>query len=166
MTKDEIKESYKIRDVAEANGLEVDSKGFCRCPFHSGDDTPSLKIYDNQNTFFCYACQAQGDVITFTMRLYGISFKDACIALSGAEADPITKYTIRRQERQRRARERKKQDLNDKINELNKEIRKYWQYLMFDEPMSDEWVEDYNKWQMLTYKSDVLMEQMYDKARH
>jgi len=48
-----------------------------RCPFHESDDTPSFTIYANQNRFFCFACQAQGDAIEYVMRTDGCDFKTA-----------------------------------------------------------------------------------------
>ncbi|WP_321308605.1 CHC2 zinc finger domain-containing protein [Marinifilum fragile] len=38
-----------------------------KCPFHE-DDNPSLKIYANTNTFNCFGCGANGDVIEFIQK--------------------------------------------------------------------------------------------------
>lgn len=54
-------------------------KGFIRCPFHH-EDTASLKLY--RHSYYCFGCGAGGDVIDFTMRLYGLNFKAACDKLA------------------------------------------------------------------------------------
>jgi len=46
------------------------------CPFHN-EKTPSFYIYPESNKFYCFGCQAKGDVITLTMALHGIEFKEA-----------------------------------------------------------------------------------------
>ncbi len=38
-----------------------------KCPFHE-DDKPSMKIYPNTNTFNCFGCSANGDVIEFIQK--------------------------------------------------------------------------------------------------
>jgi DNA primase len=51
-----------------------------RCPFHE-DRNPSLVLYPESGTFFCFGCRAHGDVITFLMRIEGLSFRQAVDAL-------------------------------------------------------------------------------------
>ena len=54
MTAEEIKQTYSMRDILEKYGIHVNRSGFASCPFHTGDRTPSLKIYDRD--FYCFAC--------------------------------------------------------------------------------------------------------------
>lgn len=48
------------------------------CPFHKNgqERTPSFVIYPN-NTYHCFACQANGDSIDFVQRRQGTGFLDA-----------------------------------------------------------------------------------------
>jgi hypothetical protein len=46
------------------------------CPFHN-EKHASFYIYPETNTFHCFGCQANGDVIKLTMHLHGINFKEA-----------------------------------------------------------------------------------------
>ncbi|VVA43955.1 conserved hypothetical protein [Candidatus Roizmanbacteria bacterium] len=46
------------------------------CPFHE-EKTPSFTIYIDKNTFHCFGCQANGDVITFKMKVENLTFVDA-----------------------------------------------------------------------------------------
>ena len=49
------------------------------CPFEGhDDDTPSLTIYTQNNSFYCFGCQKGGDAITFIQILYGYDFLEAC----------------------------------------------------------------------------------------
>ena len=46
------------------------------CPFH-GEKTPSFNIYTENNSFYCFGCNAGGDVITFTMRIENLDYIEA-----------------------------------------------------------------------------------------
>ena len=74
-----VKQSVTTRQAAERYGLSVNQSGMARCPFHE-DHNPSMKVDDR---FYCFGCHATGDVIDFTARLFGISFKDAAEKLAG-----------------------------------------------------------------------------------
>lgn len=45
------------------------------CPIHNGKDNNFA--YKDRH-FVCYVCGAQGDVITFVQKLFGLGFMDAC----------------------------------------------------------------------------------------
>lgn len=47
-----------------------------RCPFHD-DRTPSLVVYPETQSFYCFGCQVGGDVITFLQELEGLTFPEA-----------------------------------------------------------------------------------------
>lgn len=64
-----VKESVTARQVAEQYGLKVNRNGMVCCPFHK-DRHPSMKV---EKGFYCFACGAKGDVITFTGKLFGMS---------------------------------------------------------------------------------------------
>ena len=74
-----VKAAVTLRQAAETYGLTVSRNGMTCCPFHE-DRHPSLKM--NEDYFFCFGCGASGDVIDFTARLFGISFKDAATKLA------------------------------------------------------------------------------------
>lgn len=79
---EELKERLTMQQVAEFYGFEVNRGGFITCPFHSGDNSPSLKIYPGNRGFHCFGCGAHGDVITFVMKYLNLSFAQAVIRLS------------------------------------------------------------------------------------
>lgn len=72
---DAIKQQITTRQFAESVGIPIDRHGFIVCPFH-GDRDASLKLYDN-GSWYCFGCNQGGDVISFAMRWYGESFKEA-----------------------------------------------------------------------------------------
>lgn len=67
------------RMAAEHFGLSVSRNGMVCCPFHD-DRHPSMKFYDDH--FHCFGCQATGDVIEFTSKLFGITALEAAQKLA------------------------------------------------------------------------------------
>ena len=75
---DDVKSTITTRDAAQRYVLTVSRNGMCRCPFHD-DKNPSMKV---DKRFHCFGCQADGDVIEFTARLFGFNRKAACCKLA------------------------------------------------------------------------------------
>ncbi|MBQ4152758.1 MAG: DNA primase [Oscillospiraceae bacterium] len=48
----------------------------CLCPFHS-EKTPSMVIYNDTQSFYCFGCGAGGDVITFIMKIENLEYIEA-----------------------------------------------------------------------------------------
>ena len=65
---DAIRGRVTALDAAQHYGITV-HRGMARCPFH-GDRTPSMKI---DSRYHCFGCQADGDAVDFTARLFGLS---------------------------------------------------------------------------------------------
>ena len=47
------------------------------CPFHEGDNEPSLVVTPSKNLWHCFGCGAGGDVIEWVRRTEGVSFRHA-----------------------------------------------------------------------------------------
>lgn len=73
-----VKKAVSVRQAAEYYGLQVNRAGMCRCPFHY-DRHPSMKV---DRRFHCFGCGADGDVIHFTAKLFGLSDKAAARKLA------------------------------------------------------------------------------------
>jgi len=47
---------------------------FIKCPFHSGDNTPSLRIYpssdDGEGSYFCWGCKSSGTPVHFVKQFH------------------------------------------------------------------------------------------------
>jgi len=55
------------------------------CPFHE-DSAPSLRVRIPGGGFFCHGCGAKGgDVIAFFMKLTGLPFRKAALAIDQQE---------------------------------------------------------------------------------
>lgn len=74
----EVRERITAREVALACGIEVSRYGMACCPFHN-DRHPSMKL---DQRYHCFGCGADGDAISLTARLYGLSEKDAAKKLA------------------------------------------------------------------------------------
>jgi DNA primase len=74
------------------------------CPFHS-EKTPSFSVNPNDNVFYCFGCQAKGDVIAFVMEKEALDFPGAVERLA-AKAGITLRYTDRSEGEGRRKRAR------------------------------------------------------------
>ena len=70
---DAVKQSVITRQAAELYGVKVRRNNMASCPFHK-DKTPSMKV---DKRFHCFGCGADGDVIDFVSRIFGISSLEA-----------------------------------------------------------------------------------------
>ena len=73
-----VKQAVPTRQAAEFYGVQVGRNGMACCPFHD-DKHPSMKV---DRRFHCFGCQADGDVIDFTARLFGLNKKEAASRVS------------------------------------------------------------------------------------
>jgi DNA primase len=60
----EIKQQLGIATVLNYYNIAISSNRHCLCPFHT-DEKPSLRIYEETNTYHCFGCGKTGDVIQF-----------------------------------------------------------------------------------------------------
>ena len=51
------------------------------CPFHS-ETKPSFSINESEGFFYCFGCQASGDLIDFYCRINGLDFKEGLAQLA------------------------------------------------------------------------------------
>ncbi len=64
------------------------------CPLHGGDGySLSIKRGQDRWLFTCFACGEKGDVLTFAMKLYGLSFRDAMARLADGRTFDLTVAT-------------------------------------------------------------------------
>lgn len=73
-----ITENLRLRDVMEFYGVQFNSRGFAKCPFHT-EKTASLSIKNEH--YKCFGCGAYGSVIDFVMKYYGLKFMQAVVKL-------------------------------------------------------------------------------------
>ena len=73
-----VKDNVTARQAAELYGIHVGRSGMAVCPFHN-DRNPSMKV---DRRFHCFGCQADGDVIDFAAKLFGLGKKAAAEKLA------------------------------------------------------------------------------------
>lgn len=110
-----IKERVSIKEVLSAYGYEINRAGYISCPFHS-EKTASCKVYENR--FHCFGCGTDGDIFTFTERLFDIDFKQALVRINedfhlglelDGEASPEAKREAAERLKQKKKAQREKQ---------------------------------------------------------
>lgn len=73
---EKIRSTNSLFDWLIRYGIEIDRKGFSKCPFHD-EKTASFRVYKD-GTYHCFGCGAHGDVITFVMNMQNLSFTETC----------------------------------------------------------------------------------------
>lgn len=78
-----IKSTLSIdRVVSQYISLRKSGNRFTgKCPFHD-DRSPSLVVYPETSSFYCFGCQKSGDIFRFVMGIEKLTFKQAVEALS------------------------------------------------------------------------------------
>jgi DNA primase len=60
------------------------------CPFHT-EKTPSFSVSATKQFYYCFGCQAKGDVLKFVMEIEGLTFPEALKELADRHGIPIPK---------------------------------------------------------------------------
>lgn len=158
MTKEEIKNTYSMREIVERYGQHPNRAGFIRCPFHKGDNDASMKIY--KDSYHCFGCGANGDIFTFIQRMDNCDFKTAFYSLGGTYEKPtfqskLSVYRLKKQEEQRKKEEiklKRKKELNNMLIDI------YRDWMKKSEPFSDVWCDCSNALTKQLYIHEVLNE--------
>jgi DNA primase len=75
---DRVRAAASIVDVVSAH-TDVRKQGaryVGLCPFHD-ERTPSFSLNPSENLYYCFGCQASGDVFTFLREKEGLEFREA-----------------------------------------------------------------------------------------
>jgi DNA primase len=108
-SKDRVRDAVDFVELVSAR-TELRRAGPARyeglCPFHE-ERSPSFGIDPAQKVYYCFGCQASGDVFTFVQETEGVDFKGAlelladrfAVALELEEEDPKQAERRRRKER-------------------------------------------------------------------
>ena len=73
---EEIKQRVTIEHICNKAGIEINRAGFIK-GFNRSDSTPSLKIYNDTNSYFDYGSSSGGSVIDFYMECYNVDIQTA-----------------------------------------------------------------------------------------
>ena len=107
-SKDRVRDAVDFVELVSAR-TELRRAGPARyeglCPFHE-ERTPSFGIDPTQKVYYCFGCQAAGDVFTFVQEIEGVDFKGALELL----ADRYGVELEREEEDSKEAERRKKRE--------------------------------------------------------
>lgn len=148
-----------MQQVAEHYGFEPNRAGFIKCPFHQGDHTASLKLYQDDGGFHCFGCGAGGSVIDFVMRLFDLSFPQAVVRLSsdfnlGLTARRLTKQEASKILEDRRKKEKEKERAAQEYRKMAEEHRYWWEALKYFDYPHPMWVNAVKRLPYLEYWLD------------
>lgn len=122
--REEIKSRVTIADVIRKYSPSSEiKKDVIRCPFHS-ERTASFRIYQRNNSFYCFGCGVGGDQINFVAKILDISYYDALKRVDedfmlGVFSRKISKSTLQKRiyERERKQFEEEKAKLKRQAEE-------------------------------------------------
>ena len=91
-TRDEIEDVRARFPVEQVIGSYIQLRRSGRrlaglCPFHE-DRTPSLVVYPHNQSWWCFGCEAGGDVFKFVMMIEHVRFPEAVELLGGGKLKP------------------------------------------------------------------------------
>ena len=162
MTKEEILETKTMLEVVNSYGLPVNRSGFIRCPFHTGDNHASLKIY--RKSFYCFGCGKGGDVFTFVQLYEQCDFHTAFLRLGGTDrrkGERVKRKDLMDAYRAKQAADARKRQVEKKkrrLLEIGEQIDHWRELMKAAEPLTDEWAEAYNHWLIACQEQIELME--------
>lgn len=139
MTRDDIKRTCSMVSVIGRYGFHPNRAGFISCPFHTGDRTASMKIYEKD--FHCFACGAHGDIFEFIMRMENCSFKEAFAILGGTYEKPTfsSKLAVYQSQKKIKMKQKKEdREIQEKVLNVEK-IHILQRTLQHAEPLSNIW---------------------------
>ncbi len=79
-----IRAAHPIVETVAGAGIELRRAGrryVARCPFHA-ESNASFTVYPETASWYCFGCEAGGDVIDFAGRLHGTTFTETADALA------------------------------------------------------------------------------------
>jgi DNA primase len=120
-TVDQIKDRLSITDVI-SQYIEVipAGKNFkAKCPFHN-EKTPSFFISPDRNSYYCFGCNAKGDIFSFVEQFEGLDFKGALKQLALRAGVELSNYGKEKDSPKDRLYEALEHATGFYVNELNK----------------------------------------------
>jgi DNA primase len=94
------------------------------CPFHD-ERSPSFGIDPTQKVYYCFGCQASGDVFTFVQETEGVDFKGALELLA-------ERYGVELQREEEDPKEAEKRRRRDRLLELLSRTASYYERYLWE----------------------------------
>ncbi len=99
----EIKARLSIVDVVKryVELRRAGNRWVAPCPFHQ-ETKPSFSVNEEEGFFYCFGCQASGDLFEFYSRINGLDFKETLEQLAEEANVPLTNFAGGRREKNSR----------------------------------------------------------------
>ena len=91
---EQIKERLSIEDVV-GSYLKLEKAGNnlkAKCPFHN-EKTPSFFVSPDRSSYYCFGCNAKGDIFTFVQEFESVDFLGALKILADRAGVTLEKFT-------------------------------------------------------------------------
>ncbi len=126
-SRDRVRDAVDFAELVSAR-TELRRAGPARmeglCPFHD-ERTPSFGIDPVQKVYYCFGCQASGDVFTFVQETEGVDFKGALELLA-------ERYGVELQREQEDPREAERRRRRERLLELLKRTAGYYERYLWE----------------------------------
>src|SRR5882724_8670826 len=130
-SKGRVKEAADIVEIVSAyTDLQQRGQDFWgNCPFHD-ERTPSFKVNPRDKLYYCFGCEAKGDVFSFVEEKEGLAFPEAVESLAeryGVEIERENEDPQAEEKRRRKAR----------LWELLERTAKYYERYLWEAPKAE-----------------------------
>jgi DNA primase len=126
-SKDRVRDAVDFIELVSAR-TELRRAGPARyeglCPFHD-ERTPSFGIDPAQKVYYCFGCQASGDVFTFVQESEGVDFKGALELLA-------ERYGVELQREEEDPKEAEKRKRRERLLELLSRTAAYYERYLWE----------------------------------
>jgi DNA primase len=126
-SKDRVREAVDFLELVSAR-TELRRAGPARyeglCPFHD-ERSPSFGIDPTQKVYYCFGCQASGDVFTFVQETEGVDFKGALELLA-------ERYGVELQREAEDPREQERRRRRERLLELLNRTTSYYERYLWE----------------------------------
>jgi DNA primase len=126
-SRDRVRDAVDFAELVSAR-TELRRAGPARmeglCPFHD-ERTPSFGIDPLQKVYYCFGCQASGDLFTFVQETEGVDFKAALELLA-------ERYNVELQREQEDPREEERRRRRERLLELLKRTAGYYERYLWE----------------------------------
>jgi DNA primase len=112
-----VKARINISDVVRryVDLKPVSGRWMGACPFHQ-ETKPSMSVNDDEGFFYCFGCQASGDVIDFYGRINGLEFREALEQLAAECGVELSHVPHDPHAAERKAKKQMLLDMHDEAN--------------------------------------------------
>ena len=130
-SKDRVKDAADILEIVSAY-TDLQQRGqdyWGNCPFHD-ERTPSFKVNPRDKLYYCFGCEASGDVFRFVEEQEGLDFASAVESLAER-----TGVELKREDEDPRAEERRRRKA--KLWQLLERTAKFYERYLWESPKAE-----------------------------